>query len=367
MLVSGVGHNPFGVAPVAVAPATVNFGVNKEATIPCFDLAGMEFMPAGERTKLVNDFGDAMSRIGPGFVAVYVPELCGLVQDALQQQKDYFAQERDDKMKDWHNNYGQTGYSYHGFERAAGAKLPDNKETFFISEEFNRWPEGRPDFERVMKEIHSKGRYYSQLITSLLMEYLRQPNEVYQGFTTGNLLRLAHYLSSSEAEPGAEWAGEHTDLNKLTLLFPASRSGLQMRDREGNWVSVVVPPGYMIVNAGDQFETISAGKILATPHRVINDDPSGDPERHSIIYFDSWEDEKSLKPFENCLEEAAKEERDTSMYVDCTVAEHKASRLIEIGLNPNPTREEVIELRKKGLLQKPTPALQEQFPEVFSR
>lgn len=364
MLVTEVGFNRIGTTQ-AIAPTQVNFGVNAEASIPCFDLAGIDFLSKTKRAELVNAFGDAMSRIGPGFVAIYVPELDALVQAVLQQEKDYFAQPLEEKMKDWHNNNGQTGYHYPGFEKATGAVLADHKESFFVTENMISWPADRPEFEKVMRQIHSEGRRYSQQIASLLLEYLQQPDDVYDQEIPGNILRLIHYLSSLDAEPGAEWGGPHKDINRLTFLFTASRSGLQMLDREGNWVSIIVPPGHMILNAGDQLEVKTAGKIMATPHRIVNDDPKGDPERYSFVYFDSWPDTQSLTAFENCLKEAEREGRDISMCGDFSVAERKASRLMEIGFFRDPPRELVVALRKKGLLQNPTAELKQQFPDLF--
>lgn len=348
-----------------VVPANVNFGANAEATIPCFDLGGIEFMSKSDRAQLVMGLGTAMSRVGPGFIAIYAPALCDLGRAVLDEEQKYFSQSHEEKMKDFHNNNGQTGYSYPGFEIAVGADKPDNKETYFCGEDYDRWPEGRPEFEKVMTQIRNEGRHMSELIISLLLEHLEQPDVVCQGFIPGNKIRLAHYLSSVNAEPGAEWAKKHTDLNLLTLLFTASRSGLQMINRAGEWVSIIVPPGYVIVNAGDQLEAKTAGMILATPHRVINDDPGAADERYSFIYFNSWPDEHSLKPFGNCLDEAEKEGWDTSMCGDFNVLEHRLSRLIEIGLFLNPPKELVANLRSKGLLQKPTSAVKAQFPEMF--
>jgi len=101
-------------------------------------------------------------------------------------------------------------------------------------------------------------------------------------FEGGNsTLRLLRY-PVPDGEGGRRTATEeHTDSGCLTLLCQDGVAGLQARRRDGAWIPVPPVEGSIAVNAGDLLERWTGGRIVATPHRVI--DPGG--ERYSIPYF----------------------------------------------------------------------------------
>ncbi len=80
------------------------------------------------------------------------------------------------------------------------------------------------------------------------------------------VLRIAHYRSpTAGAQP---FAAPHTDIDLLTLLPPATDSGLQVRSRSGDWMDVIVPPGRAIVFVGDMLAEATGGELPSTVHRV---------------------------------------------------------------------------------------------------
>ena len=73
-----------------------------------------------------------------------------------------------------------------------------------------------------------------------------------------------------------EWATDkdfgiatHTDYGCLTLLATDGSPGLEVRKRGGGWIPVSAPPGEFVINFGEMLEMWTAGRIRATPHRVI--------------------------------------------------------------------------------------------------
>lgn len=73
-----------------------------------------------------------------------------------------------------------------------------------------------------------------------------------------------------------EWAGDkdfgiatHTDYGCLTLLATDGSPGLEVRKRSGGWIPVSAPPGEFVINYGEMLEFWTAGKVKATPHRVV--------------------------------------------------------------------------------------------------
>ena len=55
-----------------------------------------------------------------------------------------------------------------------------------------------------------------------------------------------------------------------------------MRTPAGHWVDAPYRPGALVVNVGDMLNRMSNGRLLSTPHRVIN--RSG-RERYSVPFF----------------------------------------------------------------------------------
>ena len=74
----------------------------------------------------------------------------------------------------------------------------------------------------------------------------------------------------------------HKDFNLLTLLAHDPVGGLEVRNRNDEWLSADCPPNGMVLNVGDMLELWSGGRLLSTPHRVFN--RSGKP-RQSFPYF----------------------------------------------------------------------------------
>ena len=74
----------------------------------------------------------------------------------------------------------------------------------------------------------------------------------------------------------------HKDTDALTIIAPDPVGGLEVQTRDGAWISPDCPPGGFVVNIGDMFELWSGGRLVSTPHRVVN--RSG-KERYSFPYF----------------------------------------------------------------------------------
>ena len=104
-----------------------------------------------------------------------------------------------------------------------------------------------------------------------------------------SLLRLLHYppLTGTE-EAAAVRAAAHEDINLMTLLPVAEQPGLQVKDKQGNWIDVASVRGELVVNSGDMLKELTDRFYPSTTHRVIN--PSGENaienvSRISIPFF----------------------------------------------------------------------------------
>lgn len=76
-------------------------------------------------------------------------------------------------------------------------------------------------------------------------------------------------LSGDLGTVGTVLAGYHYDLNFLTIHGKSRFPGLHIWTREGKKLSVQVPDGFLLVQAGKQLEYLTAGQVLAGFHEVV--------------------------------------------------------------------------------------------------
>ena len=147
-------------------------------------------------------------------------------------------------------------------------------------------------------------------------------NMIHEG---NSVLRAIHYPPVGDAPPaGSIRAAAHGDINLITILMGATASGLQLLDRDGQWLDVNTKEGQLVVDSGDMLSRITNDVIPATIHRVINPDDSGS-ERYSMPFFVHPHPEAMLECIQSCIGDGAKYE---------PISAHDAlmKRLVEIGL-----------------------------------
>lgn len=95
-------------------------------------------------------------------------------------------------------------------------------------------------------------------------------------------LRVVQYPPQPEPiDPSHIGVSAHTDYECFTILA-ASASGLQVRNRGGEWIDAPPIPGAFVINIGDIMERWTNDIFTSTVHRVIN--RSGG-KRHSLPFF----------------------------------------------------------------------------------
>lgn len=85
----------------------------------------------------------------------------------------------------------------------------------------------------------------------------------------------------------------HKDFNLLTLLAHDPVGGLEVRTLDDEWITAECPPDGMVLNVGDMLELWSGGRLISTPHRVIN--RTGKP-RQSFPFFSKPRWDVVVKP-----------------------------------------------------------------------
>ena len=183
----------------------------------------------------------------------------------------------------------QDGYV--PLELAEHAKGFDQQD---FKEYFQYYPWGRcPDSLRADLAGH-----YDDAITfaSILLEYiqeampielassLEEPLHAMIAKSQQSMLRVLHY-PPLPADVEAPRAAPHEDINFLTLLPAADGPGLEIRSREGKWISVPNEPNQLLVNIGDMLQEVSKGWLPSTTHQVAINDDDRDTGRMSLPLF----------------------------------------------------------------------------------
>ncbi|RXG52973.1 hypothetical protein Avbf_09269 [Armadillidium vulgare] len=120
------------------------------------------------------------------------------------------------------------------------------------------------------------------------------------------LFRLIHYPPITfEIPENSVRCGEHTDYGTITILFQDNMGGLEVKNRNDEWVEAYPVPGALLVNVGDMLQKFTSGRLRATPHRVLIPEEEGRKRnpRKSIAYFLAPDNDVILKPIEEPKDE----------------------------------------------------------------
>ncbi|MVT07360.1 isopenicillin N synthase family dioxygenase [Chitinophaga tropicalis] len=311
-------------------------------SIPVVDLAAFTSGNAADKAAFVQQLGKAYEEVG--FVAVKnhgIPD--SLIADLYKYVQLFFTLPADVKRGyEIPELAGQRGYTSFGKEHAKGYDAPDLKEFFQfgqtvedgdpISEEYpenisvQEIPAFTPTFFKAYRAFEKSGRSLLQAIAIYLgLDEHYFDNYVHNG---NSILRAIHYPPITQEPKSAIRAEQHEDINLITLLVGASADGLQILDKQDNWVPVTSLPEQIVVNVGDMLQRLTNNRLKSTTHRVVNPPRElWNTSRYSIPFFLHPKSEMPLNALESCIT------ADNPLaYEPITAGEYLDERLREIGL-----------------------------------
>ncbi len=287
------------------------------------------------------DFEASFERFGFAIVADHGID-AALVDRAWAATKAFFALPVEEKMAYRAGQGGQRGYIPFGIEIAKGATENDLKEFWHIGRDLgaghrfadhmppNIWPVHPADFRAIFTELYAEFDRVGARLLSAIALYLGLDKDWFaEPVRDGNsVLRLLHYPPVSPEAPGIR-AGAHEDINLITLLLGAEEAGLQLLDREGNWLAVDPPKGALVVNVGDMLQRLTNHVLPSTTHRVVNPPPERrGASRYSMPFFLHLASDFEIATLPGCVSDANPDRYPEAITADGYLRE----RLREIGL-----------------------------------
>jgi len=190
------------------------------------------------------------------------------------------------------------GWGAAGSEQVDPSANPDYKQVFDCGFELknpdpaapaafyapNLWPAGLPGFQVLVQAYYQDACAFSLQLLRGIATAIGEP----AGFFDDKFDRPMALLRGNYYPQRPDWAGEndfgiatHTDYGCLTLLATDGSPGLEVRKRGGGWIPVAATPGNFVINFGEMLDMWTAGRVKATPHRVVGTNA----ERISIPLF----------------------------------------------------------------------------------
>jgi isopenicillin N synthase-like dioxygenase len=248
-----------------------------------------------------------------------------LIDKAEAKSREFFALPEDLKQG-YHlpGGGGARGYTPFGTEKAKDAEIQDLKEFWHIGRslsdghplsEFmapNVWPSQVPEFRETFSDLYlAFEKAGLRVLEAIAMHLGLDGNYFVATVEDGNsVMRLLHYPPLSDGAPeGAIRAAAHGDINTITLLLGAEEAGLELLTKQGDWKSVDVPEGALVINVGDMLDRLTNSRLRSTTHRVVN--PHGEAarrSRYSMPFFLHFRPDYVIETLPSCIEEGRESE-----------------------------------------------------------
>lgn len=213
------------------------------------------------------------------------------------------AEKRRIELNEHHRGYISLGSSTDSASEYEEVVAPNASESFMMLGEKsggflagpNQWPE-LDGFREVVEGYHeAAGGLARRLIRCFALALEDTDGEMESFFAAPTTwLRLLRYPPQPAVGFGS---APHRDYGAITLLAQRGVPGLEVLGPDGTWLELDADPAVLVLNTGEVMHRWSNGRLLRTPHRVIN--RSG-KERFSIPFFFDPDVRASIEPLACC-------------------------------------------------------------------
>ncbi|MDO3721200.1 2-oxoglutarate and iron-dependent oxygenase domain-containing protein [Marinobacter sp. chi1] len=304
------------------------------SSLPIISLTGLMSDDLDQRKETAAELGRACREVGFFYVKDHgIP--ASVSEGAFELARQLFALPQDQKqamsIKNSPHNRGYVAMADEKLNPESGA---DMKEGFNIGTDFpadhpdvlagkpfrgvNFWPEIDGWRERALEYFNAcldMGRVIHRGLSldlgcpeDFFEPHLKEP------IATLRMLRYPASADQIDRQDGG--AGTHTDYGNITILATDKVAGLEVSNRQGEWIQAPHVPGAFVCNIGDCLMRWSNDVYVSTPHRVR----PPESERYSIPFFLEVGPESVVDPRDIAPD-------DTPKYEPIAFADYLASRL----------------------------------------
>ncbi|MCK9563629.1 MAG: hypothetical protein M0R02_13025 [Bacteroidales bacterium] len=279
-------------------------------TLPVVDISGLASSAIAERRAVARELGEAARQAGFLYVTGHgiAPQQ---IERLLARTREYFAQPRERKMRDYiGNSSNHSGYVPEGEEQFQPGVI-DHKETYDIGYDYlpshgrrpmlgpNQWP-SLPGFQEDIRAYYDAALALGERLFRGFALALELPEDTFSQHLSAppSQLRLIHYPATADIQVDRPGIGAHTDYECFTILLPTA-PGLEVLNGAGEWIDVPLLEDAFVINIGDMLEVLSNGAYVATAHRVRK----VTEERYSFPLFCACDYDTLIEPVPSLLSE----------------------------------------------------------------
>ena len=166
----------------------------------------------------------------------------------------------------------------------------------------NQWPDGLPVMRETMLEYFDAMGLFARRMLEVFAVGLDPDRGFFEPYYRKPLMqvRLLHYPDQEPSEHVPFGVRPHSDAGALTLLMQDDVGGLEVRNKQGEWVLVPPIEDSYVVNIGDTMKLWTNNRFQSTPHRVIN---TYGAARYSVPFFANPDYDAVIKPIPTCVDD----------------------------------------------------------------
>ncbi|VVB00409.1 unnamed protein product [Arabis nemorensis] len=256
-----------------------------KSKVPILDLTSHQDLKPNTSTwrSISKEACEALEEYGC-FVAMYDGVRQQLDDSAFAAAKELFDLPTETKRKNVNEK------PYHGYvgqmpviplHEGLGIDYVTNKED---AQRFTQlmWPQGNHHFCETVHDFSTAVVELDKLVVRIIFEqYCVEKHYESHVRSKTYLLKFLKYLAPPECTSMQAFP-QHTDKTFLSILHQNDVNGLEVKSKDGEWISLQLPPKSYVVMAGDISMGWSNDRIRSCEHRVTME---GDKTRYTLGLF----------------------------------------------------------------------------------
>lgn len=193
----------------------------------------------------------------------------------------------------------------------------------------NVWPAGWDEFRRAYVEYFEAMSDLARSMMRIFALALDLPelffdDKIDRHISMFRCLNYPH--QKGPVEENQLRASAHTDYGSMTIVRPDNaQGGLQVCNKDGEWVDVPLVDGGLVVNIGDLMMQWTNDRWTSTLHRVVNPPQGeGDHRRQSLVFFHQPNYDALIECLPSCLAEG-----EAPRHAPVTSGDHLESKFVK--------------------------------------